>query len=404
VREIRLSASSFSRFKAALMARLDPGLGAGSAADRKHERFFDLCAATLLALLEPFSILYGAAVVARASLYRRGTLKTYRPPCATVCVGNITTGGTGKTPAVVLVCRVLQEMGMRVVVLSRGYGRSQSSMQTLAPGDLSCLEPEEASSRFGDEVLTLATRLEDVPIIVTADRATAAKHACDKFAPDVLVMDDGFGHLRLERDLDILMFDAKYPFANRKLLPCGTLREPLWAIARARVAIISRSDQCGSDELAATDEGILRYSPDIDVIHSTHRPAGLRGISDSSSLSLDHLSGKSVLAFCGIARPESFFSTLSALGAKVTGVPFPDHHAYTRQEIKTLLSQGQSGGFDLIVTTDKDAARLAGLSDEEARQLLVLRVELALLGQDDVERLRRALAVAVQARSDVAPS
>ncbi len=392
LRNANFCASSFSRFKAAVMARLDPGLGAATgAADRKQGRFLDLCAATLLALLEPFSIVYGAAMAARTALYRRGTLKTYRPPCPTVCVGNITTGGTGKTPAVVLVCQLLQKMGRQVAVLSRGYGRSERSMQVLAPGDLHSLEPKAALNRFGDEVLTVAAHLEDVPIIAAADRAAAAKHACESLAPDVLVMDDGFGHLRLQRDLDILMFDAKYPFANRRLLPCGTLREPLWAIERAKVAIISRADQCEPDELAATEEGIRRYNPDISILHSVHRPAGLRRISDSKAFNLDHLRGRNVLAFCGIARPESFFSTLSALGASVTGVPFPDHHAYTREEVASLLSQRQAGGFDLLVTTDKDAPRLAGLSGEEARQVLVLRVEMALIGQYDVERLRGAL-------------
>jgi len=400
----RLVSRRFSRFKAALMARLDPGLGAATGtSDGKQERFLDLCAATLLALLEPFSIVYGAAVATRAALYRRGTLKTYRPPCPTVCVGNITTGGAGKTPAVILVCQLLQEMGRQVAVLSRGYGRSKRSMQVLAPGERCGLEPKEALNRFGDEVLTVAAHLEDVPIVVAADRAAAAKHACERFEPDVLVMDDGFGHLRLERDLNILMLDAKYPFANRRLLPCGMLREPLWAIERAEVAIISRVDQCEPDELAATEEAIRRYNPDITVLHCVHRPAGLRRVSDSKAFNLDYLSGKNILAVCGIARPKSFFSTLSTLGASVTGVPFPDHHAYTREEIVNLLSQRQSGGFDLLVTTDKDAPRLAGLSDEEARQVLVVRVEMPLIGQNDVEKLRDALAAAIQGRSNVNP-
>ena len=392
MRKANLCASSFSHFKAALMARLDPGLSAGTGtSDRKQVRFLDLCAATLLALLEPMSVAYGTAVAIRNSLYEWGKLKTYRPPCPTICVGNITTGGSGKTPAVILVCRLLRQMGKQVVVLSRGYGRSERSMQVLAPGELTSLDPKEALRRFGDEVLTVAAHLEDVPIIAAADRAGAAKHACESLASDVLVMDDGFGHLRLERDLDILMFDAKYPFANRRLLPRGMLREPLWAIQRAKVAIISRADQCKPDELAATEEALRRYNPDITVLHSIHCPAGLRRISDSEAFDLEHLKGKSVLAFCGIARPKSFFSTLSTLGASVTSVSFPDHHAYTREDIANLLSQRQSGGFDLLVTTDKDAPRLAGLSDEEARQVLVLRVEMALIGQDDVKKMRDAL-------------
>jgi len=389
-----LRASFPSRFKAALIARLDPGLGGPAELGKYAQgggRVLSVFISLLLALLEPFSIVYGAIVAVRNSQYERGRLKTYRPPCPTICIGNITTGGSGKTPAVILVCQLLREMGKRVVVLSRGYGRSKRSMHVLTPGDLNSLDAREASHRFGDEVIAIATHLKDMAVVVAADRAAAARAACERLNPDVLVMDDGFRHRRLERDLDILMFDAEYPFANRRLLPCGMLREPLWAIERARVAIISRSERCKPDELKAAEDAIRRHAPEITVLRSIHRPIGLRRLSDAKAFDLSHLSGKRALAFCGIARPESFFSTLSALGASPTGVPFPDHHAYTREEVMDLLSQRQSGGFDLLVTTEKDAPRLAGLSDDQARLVLVLRVEMALVGQGAVEKLRGPL-------------
>ncbi|MBN2208538.1 MAG: tetraacyldisaccharide 4'-kinase [Candidatus Coatesbacteria bacterium] len=407
----------YSRLKAALVAQLDPGLGPATGAadrivgaalappltgenghdkrfpyDRRQGRIVDLCAAILLASLEPVAVAYGAAVGLRTALYKKGRLKSYRPPCAAVCVGNITSGGAGKTPAVILICQLLQQMGKRVAVLSRGYGRIKRSVQVLAPDALDCLEPRETLKRFGDEVLTIAAHLSATPVVVAADRAAAAKVACERFAPDVLVMDDGFGHLRLRRDLDILVFDAKHPFANRRLLPCGMLREPLWAIERAGAAIISRTDRCEPDELEASEQAIRRYNPGMDILRSVHRPTGLMRISDSEAFDLEYLKGKTVLAFCGIARPNSFFSTLSTLGASVTGVPFPDHHAYREGEIASLMSRQRTGGFDLLVTTEKDAPRVAGLCAEEAVHLLVLRVEMALTGQDDVAKLREILA------------
>ena len=393
----RLSASLASRLKAAFLARLDPGLAMPVEADenaRTLPRSLSFLTTAVLALLEPFSVAYGAGVTTKNWLYMSGKLRTHRPACPTVCVGNITAGGTGKTPAVILVCQLLRKMGKRAAVLSRGYGRRERAVRVLTAAELETLGPRQSLGRFGDEVLTIAGHLHDLPIVVSADRAAAARAACETFAPDVLVMDDGFGHLRLQRDLDILMFDARCPFANGRLLPRGLLREPLWAIERAKVAIVSRTDQCSPDELAATDEAIRLRNPEITLIHSVHRPTGLKRISDQKTLHLNHLSAKKVLAFCGIARPKSFFSTLSRLGAAVTGLPFPDHHIFTKREIARLVARRHLGGFDLMVTTEKDVPRLFNLSRDESEQVFALAVELRLI-EDGVERLREALAHAI---------
>ncbi len=389
----RPAASFASRLKAALLARLDPGLATPVGAEESARivpQSHSFLTTAFLGLLEPFSVAYGALVTIKNWLYKTGKLKTHRPACPTVCVGNITAGGTGKTPAVILVCQLLREMGKSPAVLSRGYGRRERAERVLTAAGLEALGPRQSLARFGDEVLTIAGYLHDLPIVVSADRAAAARAACKTFAPDVLVMDDGFGHLRLQRDLDILMFDARWPFANGRLLPLGLLREPLWAIERAKVAIVSRTDQCTPDELAATDEAIRLRNPEITLIHSVHRPTGLRRISDQKMLHLNHLSARKVLAFCGIARPKSFFSTLSRLGAAVTGLPFPDHHIFTKREIARLVARQHSGGFDLIVTTEKDVPRLFSLSQDESQQVFALAVELQLM-QDGVERLREAL-------------
>ena len=392
------SESLTSCLKAALLARLDPGLAIPVEAEKNAgilSRSLSFLTTAILGLLEPLSVAYGNGVAIRNWLYETGRLKTYRPPCPTVCVGNITAGGTGKTPAVILVCQLLREMGRRPALLSRGYGRRERAVRVLTAAELEALGPRQALARFGDEVLTIASHMPDLPIVVSQDRAAAARAACDRFAPDVLVMDDGFGHLRLERDLDILMLDARSPFANGRLLPRGLLREPVWAIQRAKVAIVSRTDQCTPDQLAATDEAIRLHNPDITLIHSVHRPTGLRRVSDQQLLLLSHLSAKKVLAVCGIARPNSFFATLSELGAVVTGVPFADHHIFTKREVERLVARRQSGGFDFMVTTEKDVPRLLNLSRDEAQKVFALVVQLELI-DNGAERLRKSLEDAIK--------
>ncbi|MBN2207961.1 MAG: tetraacyldisaccharide 4'-kinase [Candidatus Coatesbacteria bacterium] len=376
------------------MSSLDPGLGGYplSVSDgRPSDRVLKLSVRLLLFFLEPLSIAYWATVTIRGHLYAKGSLKSYRPPCKAICVGNLTTGGSGKTPAVILVCQLLLEMGKKPAVISRGYGRSSRAVEVLGPSDSPAPRSIDVLRRFGDEVLLINSRLPEVPIVVSGDRAGAARAAAQRFSPDVLVMDDGFGHLRLQRDLNILMFDARHPFGNRRLLPCGTLREPVSAIERAGIAILSRSDRCDPDSLTALEAELHKHNERIVVFRSAHRPKDLERLSDGCRLELPYISGKRVLAFCGIARPHSFFSSLSELGAHVTPLPYPDHHTYSPRELEALLRQLDSGSHDLLVTTEKDVPRLVHIPPEAAEKIFLLRIELTLSDAEGVASAREML-------------
>ncbi|MCD6326390.1 tetraacyldisaccharide 4'-kinase, partial [bacterium] len=379
-----------TRLKAAILCNLDPGLCENDHLRPDGERkrtLEDALASLILFMLKPASIIYFLAATLRASLYERKGARSYRPPCPTICVGNLTTGGSGKSPTVILICELLIGMGLRPVILSRGYRRTERNLLAIAPGPLEYANSLESLAKFGDEAMMFRSKLPQVPIVIGSDRAAAAKEACDTFKPDVLVMDDGFGHLRLKRDLDILMFDARYPFGNKKLLPCGMLREPLSAISRAKVAILSHMDEADPREVQKTEEAIRSRNPDIAILHSRHSPVSMRQLSGEEELPLNSLSGKRVLAFCGIAHPDKFFKLLGNCGAIVTGVGFPDHHAFSTSELRDIFAQSQTGDYDFIVTTEKDAPRLGNLSPHEARRVLVLRIELSLVGRSDAEQI-----------------
>ncbi|MBN1594013.1 MAG: tetraacyldisaccharide 4'-kinase, partial [Candidatus Coatesbacteria bacterium] len=333
----------------------------------------------------------GNIVSIRNALYDRGVLKTYRAKCPIICVGNITTGGSGKTPAVIMLCELLRSMGKRVVIISRGYGRATRGLRILDPEAREGIDASKAHRTFGDEAILLANRLREVPIVLSEDRVEAAKAAFDKFRPDCLVMDDGFGHRRLARDLDILLFDARHPFANGRLLPCGMLREPLWAIARAEATIITRTECCSEDEILATENAVRERSDGIAVLHSTHTISSLSRLSDRQEFPPSMLKRRKVLAFCGIAKPESFFSTLSSLDAVVDGIRFADHHTYTASDLSDLLSRLASGGYDFLITTEKDATKLVGLRPEQAEKVFILSVSLSLDSVEAIEALKGIL-------------
>ena len=344
-----------------------------------------------LAALEPACILYWAGVTARAGLYASGWLKSYYPGRPTLCVGNLTVGGSGKTPAVALICQLLLQKGLKPAILSRGFGRGSSGLIAIAPGEKPWAGPKDGVSRVGDEIVMLRDILAHVPIVVGADRAAAARLCVERFGPDVLVMDDGFGHLRLRRDLDILTLDATNPFGNGKLLPCGTLREPISALSRAEVAILTRTDQATRTQLEATRNRLKLINPNLTVINSVHRPTCLRRLSDMRRFDLDFLLGKRVLAVCGIAKPESFFLTLSRLGASVTRVAFPDHHLFSRRETAALFARLKTEGHELIVTTEKDAVRLSDQLPEEAQSTFALQIELSPCTPEETEALSEVI-------------
>jgi tetraacyldisaccharide 4'-kinase len=302
------------------------------------------------ALLLPLTPLYAGAVAVRREAYRRGWRRTVRPRAAVVSVGNLTFGGTGKTPTVIALVRDLVRRGRRPAVLTRGYGRSDPSPRVLFGPDPQ-LEPWQA----GDEPLEMAAVLPGVPIVVDADRARGAVEA-ERRGADVLVLDDGFQHLRLERDLDLVLLDAGDPFGGGRLPPAGRLREPVTAVARADAVLVTKLPH-GADATFDTIRGrVQQIAPGLPVMAAAMRPLRVRtaaGVRPPGALA-----GRRVVAFAGIGRPSGFERLLTDAGAEVAARQwFDDHHAYTERELAEL-EQRAAACDAVLVTTAKDAVRL----------------------------------------------
>ncbi|MBI5826676.1 MAG: tetraacyldisaccharide 4'-kinase [Deltaproteobacteria bacterium] len=328
------------------------------------------------ALLYSLSVIYGIAVRLRLLLYRAGVLRTKRVPCPVISVGNITVGGTGKTPVAIFIASLLKESGKRVAVLSRGYKRGGKSIDTVSDGRDILLGPEMA----GDEPYLIAKRLQGVPVVVGADRVGAALYAIERFSPDVIILDDGFQHIRLERDLNILLTDSINGF-GRYLLPRGILREPVEGIGRASL-VMGRGFSKPDMEL------IKRFN--LPVMEYGYRPTGLIDVTGGSAKGVEALKGRKVLAFCAIANPESFFSTLEGLGAEVTdNIRFPDHHGYTQTDLDAVM--GRQQGSQMIITTEKDAVKIEGLNVPKAA-VYALAIDVDTKERDRLKRLLMPIA------------
>jgi len=335
---------------------------------RRRSAFLEL----LLSLL---SLVYRGAIFLRDAAYRLGLFRSRRLPVKVISVGNITLGGTGKSPAALNIASLFLSRGRRPLVLSRGYGRrDERTIEVVSDGSSgTILGPERA----GDEPAMMAARLPRVPVVVGSDRYQAGRTAIDSFHPDVIVLDDGYQHRRLLRDLNIVLVDAADPFGNSKLFPAGILREPLDALRRADIVLITRVNSASSlDQLKRT---IGRHTG-APIMTARTVPADLVDIRTGKTRTPDRLRGSRVFAFAGIARPEAFFSLLRSLGAEVMAVrEYPDHYRYTRSDLADLVAAAADGHAQMIMTTEKDAVRLRDLLPEG---VWALRVELEVLERE----------------------
>lgn len=305
------------------------------------------------ALLFFVSLLYGVAVRLRARAYRWGLLRTRDLPIPVISIGNITLGGTGKTPAAVNVAGILVKHGRKPVLLSRGYGRSdRSAVLVVSDGISKALDAVSG----GDEPVLMAGRHPQVPIVVGADRYRSGTVAIERFHPDIAILDDGFQHIRLKRDLNIVLIDADDPFGSGRLFPAGILREPMTALKRADRVLITRADK--AENIIQLKETIGRYT-DAPIFTARYSPKDLMDVATGETRPLDYLRGKQVFAFAGIARPDPFITLLRTLGAMVTGTAvFTDHYSYTRPDLADLVRQASDHDSALLVTTEKDGVRL----------------------------------------------
>jgi tetraacyldisaccharide 4'-kinase len=301
-------------------------------------------------LLLPLTPLYWAAVRARAAAYARGLLRAHRLPVPVVSVGNLTFGGTGKSPTVVALARDLVSRGRRPAVLTRGWGRLTDEPVVLIGPDAGV-----TADRAGDEPLEIATRLPGVPVVVDGDRVRGAGRALELSA-DVLLLDDGFQHLRLARDLDLLLVDAGDPWGGGRLPPLGRLREPVSALERASAVLVTKLPADHAGPLADISRRIGKVTAEMPVMGS--RLVATRVRTGDSMEPVERLRGRRVHAFAGLGRPEAFAALLEDSGAEMVGHRwFGDHHRYTAAELAAIVEQAH--GLDAVpITTGKDAVKL----------------------------------------------
>ncbi len=320
------------------------------------------------------ALFYGTVQRLRRGLYRRGLLRCRRVGTPVISVGGLRVGGSGKTPFVLWLARRLSEEGLEVAILTRGYGRRRKGPILLEASALEGWNPLDC----GDEPFLLARRLPGVRIVVDADRVRGARLAQVEFSPDVFVLDDGFQHLRLARDLDIVLFPEGRDAGRLACLPRGPLREPLSALSDAHVAIRVRGEGGGERGGAGWVEAIRgRGRP---VLDARLVPEGLRWLEDGTPVGLETLEGRRVMAFCGIAREDSFWETLAGMGITVAWRRgYPDHARYTERDYRELASVLRD--YDMAVTTEKDAVKIEGFP-WPAGKVCFVRVDLQLEGEE----------------------
>lgn len=353
----------------------------------RRRTVYDNCFCAVLFCL---SRLYRAGVQLRLSLYSERVLRQRMLGCFVISVGNLTCGGTGKTPVVEVFARTLAAQGRRVAVLSRGY-RSKApplldQIRALFFKDYDTSPPRVVSdgrrllmdsATAGDEPYMLASNLPTVRVVVDKDRVKAGRYAVQQLGADTLLLDDGFQYLRLKPRLNILLIDSTEPFHNHHPLPRGLLREPIKNLRRADYVFLTKCEQ--GRRLHHLRRFIHRHNPRAEIIECTHRPVHLEDVFSGERRPLHELHRRRIAAISGIAVPASFEEFLRRLGADlVYAEQFADHHRYRQQEIIDFINRALNHGAEMIVTTEKDAVRFPRL-DRRDLPVLFLRVEIDIL-------------------------
>jgi tetraacyldisaccharide 4'-kinase len=338
----------------------------------------------------PFSWIYGKITDLRNTLFESGVFKSHALGAPAVSIGNITVGGTGKTPLVAFVAEFLAEQGAKVCILTRGYGRENVKERVLvSDGEKILADARQA----GDEPAELAKKLLGCKAIVVADanRVAAAKWAREKFKITAFVLDDAFQHRRAERDLDIVLLDATNPFGNFKALPFGILREPLENLKRADLIIITRANLVAGEQITNYKLRITNYNPDCPIFTAENRISALVGLKDFLAGQIPNrksqIPNRKALAFCALGNPDNFFEQLRREDFTLAATrKFPDHHRYTQKDVAELEAEARETGARILLTTAKDAVKLAELNFE----LPCCVVESALVF-DDEKKLRELI-------------
>lgn len=326
--------------------------------ERENESLF------LKRFLFAMSIAYGGIVRLRETLYQKGLVQSKRLPCPVISIGNLTVGGSGKTPMTIYVAELIKHLGYGVGIISRGYrGEAEKIGGVVCDGRTICMGPDKA----GDEPYMVAKRLKTVPVIVGQNRFEACILAIKKFKPDVLLLDDAFQHLKLHRDIDLVLLDSKKPFGNTYLFPRGTLRETTSALLRGDAVILTRSD-VGKPAALCQIKTVVPRKP---IFHSFHTPYIYKVVagnslklpdelSISSKYNFDIFKSKRVFAFSGIASNDNFRRTIESFQCKLEDFSgFPDHHPYSNRELDEMVKTAMDLSVEFVFTTEKDYVRIA---------------------------------------------
>jgi tetraacyldisaccharide 4'-kinase len=352
------------------------------------ERRHGTRARILRGLLYALSLIYERLVQLRLYFYRKRIFRERALGCLVVSIGNLTVGGTGKTPIVEKFARALQFGGRRVAILSRGYKsvpRKRSLLDQLLKRNFH--PPRVVSDgksllldslTAGDEPYMLAHNLKDVIVLVDKDRVKSGRFAIDKWKVDTLLLDDGLQYLHLKHRLDMVLIDRQAPFGNELLLPRGTLREPPRNLRRASYIFITKSTGESNQSLV---ERIRRYNRTAEIIECAHKPLYLQNVFTGERQPLHQLGGAFIGSLCAIAAPESFEDGLRKLGAEVNlAKRYIDHHYYTEAELLSFIKRCLRRDLAMIVTTEKDAVRMPRLPESELKvPIYFLRVEIEIL-------------------------
>ena len=325
-------------------------------------------------LLMPLCGLYSAIVYARNFCFEVGICKQKKLPCTVISIGNIVIGGTGKTPTVAAIAKLLQRTGSNVAVLLRGYKRQSTEKILFVSDGKNHLCSRDKS---GDEADMLAHQLADIPIIVGKQRYLSGEAAIDQYKSSVIILDDGFQHRQLARDLDILTIDATNPYGTGSLLPIGTLREQKSSIKRADIIILTHTDVTETN-IEQLKTALNELAPNIPILETIHKPTSLYRLNQADknvTIPLNNLSGKRLLAVCGIGNPNPFVRTLENHNPEIVELlAFPDHHVYTESDIQQIKHQMVQCEAKWIITTQKDEHKLTSLNTD--LPILVLAIEL----------------------------
>jgi tetraacyldisaccharide 4'-kinase len=316
-----------------------------------------LGAAFVRLLLAGLSVGYLVIINLRNFLYSKGFLKSHKVKVIVISIGNVTTGGTGKTPVVIWLCNYLKSKNIKTAVLTRGYKTGGQDI-------------------YADEPDMIFHNCPQTKVVVNPDRVGGAEFAIKNFACEALIMDDGFQHRRLARNLDIVTVNAAEPFGFNRLLPAGLLREPKRNLARADAVVLTNCDLQGSQEIEKIENQIRKENSGLIIAKTIHKPVSII-FSSGKEMPAEYLAGKKVFAFCGIGSPESFFGTIENLSAGIIGKEiFDDHYQYSRQDLAGIYTRAGQLKAEMIVTTEKDWMKIACLNLNENKNIAYLKIKI----------------------------